>query len=560
MLVTKVFPLTVLFLVSFGSEERDYSRAIFRSSSLKESQEYFQQCHPVDVWNEHLGYVSVLTFLDFFDEYIMAKSFIWEIFNLHLQESGFSDVRVFAIFLSFDMIEDEWMRSLVKKDLTPQILTEFNDNFNHTQSKVTFFLDNPQLRLWQRFRASKDQVVVIDRCGRLTYKTMFPMTENLMRDYSTLLQYSDVKAAIRSTYNDDPCGGCDPTVYKAYLSSAVNNTDKEADPNKTDDNVNVDLKTANIENFEINFNESLEKNREASTVSAVLDEATDDTGNVTRDFSNATGSTESEAGCRCDKSATESSLDESNANGTEGTRRNQEDSSTVPAETVATNFEVQQDIPPKQEVTAHTSSDDDAVTAGYVEIENNSTSAAETTTLDAVGDDGVRQSDGNTDVSANNPDTCGQNKSICNANVASKDTYRLEQDPLPLRIIMQAPHLHKREMKKHTYLILKLGDPKFHGHLNSGIDVKPSINSRQDASIEAKSTEEQETVDTDKKDADQNYVFDMDEGPGLYGEVADYWRTEEDNDIIDENESYKSTIIYNEETKEDKTFSSETTK
>lgn len=34
----------------------------------------------------------------------------------------------------------------------------------------------------------------------------------------------------------------------------------------------------------------------------------------------------------------------------------------------------------------------------------------------------------------------------------------------------------------------------------------------------------------------------MDEGPGLYGEVADYWRTEEDNDITDENETYKSTV------------------
>lgn len=71
---------------------------------------------------------------------------------------------------------------------------------------------------------------------------------------------------------------------------------------------------------------------------------------------------------------------------------------------------------------------------------------------------------------------------FADVNVASEDTDHLEQDPLPLRIIMQAPHLHGREMKKHTYLILKVGDPKFHGHLNSEIDVTP-INSQQVLSI-----------------------------------------------------------------------------
>lgn len=200
------------------------------------------------------------------------------------------------------------------------------------------------------------------------------------------------------------------------MSSAVNNTDKEADPNKTDDDVNVDLKTANVENFAINFNESLEKDREASTVSTFPDEARDDTGDVTRDFSNATESTGSEDACRYDKGATESSLDESNANGTERTR-NQEENSTVLTETVATNFELQQDIRPKQEETAYTSSDDDAVTASYVEVESISTSAAETTTVDAVGDDGIRKSDRNTDVSTNSSDTCGQNKSICSMTI-----------------------------------------------------------------------------------------------------------------------------------------------
>lgn len=41
---------------------------------------------------------------------------------------------------------------------------------------------------------------------------MFPMIESLMRDYS-ILYTSDIKAAIEFTYNDDPCDGCDVSIY-----------------------------------------------------------------------------------------------------------------------------------------------------------------------------------------------------------------------------------------------------------------------------------------------------------------------------------------------------------
>lgn len=68
---------------------------------------------------------------------------------------------------------------------------------------------------------------------------------------------------------------------------------------------------------------------------------------------------------------------------------------------------------------------------------------------------------------------------------------------------------------------------------------------KDEASIEVKSAEEQEAVgaDTDEEDADRIYTFDADEGPGIYGEVVDYWRTQEDNnDITDEDKTYKSTV------------------
>jgi len=45
----------------------------------------------------------------------------------------------------------------------------------------------------------------------------------------------------------------------------------------------------------------------------------------------------------------------------------------------------------------------------------------------------------------------------------------------------------------------------------------------------------------------EKYIFDQDESPGLYGEIADYWRSYEDSDITDRNETsndnYKNSTV-----------------
>jgi len=48
-----------------------------------------------------------------------------------------------------------------------------------------------------------DHILVLDRCGRLVYQVISPWS---------LLTYPYVKAAILSTYNDDPCGPCNVTL------------------------------------------------------------------------------------------------------------------------------------------------------------------------------------------------------------------------------------------------------------------------------------------------------------------------------------------------------------
>lgn len=71
MLVAKlVLPVNVLLLVSLASEARYHSSLSrddrsFHAWERQEQQDpYFEQCRFVSAWKEHLGYVSVLAFLD----------------------------------------------------------------------------------------------------------------------------------------------------------------------------------------------------------------------------------------------------------------------------------------------------------------------------------------------------------------------------------------------------------------------------------------------------------------------------------------------------------------
>lgn len=50
-----------------------------------------------------------------------------------------------------------------------------------------------------------------------------------------------------------------------------------------------------------------------------------------------------------------------------------------------------------------------------------------------------------------------------------------------------------------------------------------------------------ETTGADEENVNQTYTFDENESPGLYGEVADYWKSYEDNDIADRNETFNDT-------------------
>ncbi|XP_046400261.1 uncharacterized protein LOC124166671 [Ischnura elegans] len=61
--------------------------------------------------------------------------------------------------------------------------------------------------IWDLLGAVKDDILIFDRCGRLTYHVIMPWS---------MLTYPYVKAALLSTYYDEPCGPCNDTVNSHY--------------------------------------------------------------------------------------------------------------------------------------------------------------------------------------------------------------------------------------------------------------------------------------------------------------------------------------------------------
>ncbi|TGZ54027.1 uncharacterized protein [Temnothorax longispinosus] len=452
--------VVALFFVSFVEAKYGFFSRVLRSSSSSDDDQswdlssawerrgdrYLEQCRFVDAWKEHLGYVSVLAFLDTAWHYSFRQAVMLELLSLRLRKSGFPDIRFFVITPPSDSMENErseddleievWRQIEAKHSFDMESLVN-NDFLKSNESGIVYLQDDPQSRLWERFGASRDQVITIDRCGKLTYDVMMPWS---------ILFFPYVKGAILSTYEEDPCGGCDfqPTIHQAPSHEEQLTTGEEKvnpEQSKTDANIDAIWTTESLEDAILRHESSSEEGREASTASSIpLEEVTNDTDHPIVSIESPTESTT----YRYNTNKTESQFDEGGSD--------LEDRNTTPENTE--NF----------------------------------------------GDDVF----------------------------------------LPLRIILYAPHVHKNseKAKKHSHLILTVGDPDLHGHLDSEVDVASPTDSWRGADSSVEGSEEWRPMETD---VNQNYTFDKDESPGLYGEVAEYWRNYEYSDIIDRNETFNDT-------------------
>ncbi|KAG8233157.1 hypothetical protein J437_LFUL014109 [Ladona fulva] len=72
--------------------------------------------------------------------------------------------------------------------------------------------------IWELMGAAKDDIMVFDRCGHLTYHVIMPWS---------LLTYPYVKAAVLSTYHDKPCGPCNRTSVSHHHDQHQANGESE---------------------------------------------------------------------------------------------------------------------------------------------------------------------------------------------------------------------------------------------------------------------------------------------------------------------------------------------
>lgn len=106
---------------------------------------------------------------------------------------------------------------------------------------------------------------------------------------------------------------------------------------------------------------------------------------------------------------------------------------------------------------------------------------------------------------------------------------------IPIRIIMHAPHFHVdgESTRMHEYLVLKTGSAEHHSHLGSH-DATRLYSGPQD--FHSKSgvipSEEIEA----KPWSMANVIYNKNESPGLYGEVADFWREAGSQEIYEDGE------------------------
>ncbi|CAD6208197.1 GSCOCG00010450001-RA-CDS [Cotesia congregata] len=160
----------------------------FITTGFNYSSEYSDtdKCPKAEFIAGQLGVVNVLGFLDPTQPSSYRQAVMLKVLKDRLKRSGLPEA-LFFVIINSRVSEDEENHSIssFKSAIAPDIF---------------IIEDNEQLNIRKNFNGSKDQVLVIDRCGYLAYQIVLPWS---------ILHFPYVKAAILSTHKDDPCGPCD---------------------------------------------------------------------------------------------------------------------------------------------------------------------------------------------------------------------------------------------------------------------------------------------------------------------------------------------------------------
>ncbi|XP_076633412.1 uncharacterized protein LOC143347786 isoform X2 [Colletes latitarsis] len=530
MSISTAILMTVLIYGSFADEEEQSSRAsqiIPYLHGLKVAQDGggYELCRPTKFWKEdQLGHVNVFAFLDPSWHYSYRQAIMLELLKNRLEKSNFSNILFFVVAPPVELPEDN-LEMKTWKDISKKNLVESESFWDakETQSddlgensekasKIIFIQDTHELGIWKNFHAYKDEMAVLDHCGRLTYQVIIPWS---------ILYFPYVKAAILSTYKEEPCGPCNeqpPLIrnlmdYEKYLFRNINPNYKEKDENS---NSYTKQTLGNLESESVTaFSEESKRTEDDKNASTVIpinfnlntndvtisDIAITDIPSVAAEASRTFNRTD-QFGI-----ASTENVKEHNNEKVDGIFAGNRSESTTEASFIISNLETIKDYSKKQD---HTSVNEHTTT-------NNNT-------INGT----------NTDAKRNDFHQDAINESLKNdyktltANVENKEIQVQKDKDLPLRIIMYAPHLHQEDqtMKRYTHLVLKMGTPDYHEHLhniNKDYNQPPRTSERSAVTLEDKKL--------------RKFVSNANESPGVYGEISDYWRITEDDEFNDRSEN-----------------------
>ncbi|XP_012282104.1 uncharacterized protein LOC105700642 isoform X2 [Orussus abietinus] len=549
-------------------------KALFKVKKRHEDWSYLEQCGVVKFWrNEQPGVVSVLAFLDASWKFSHGQATMLRLLRDRFERSGLYDVRFFVVnaISSTSSPEDEEERE-VWEEVSP-----FEDDFQLRENSVEALMkeagpdilmiqDTEDLRIWEELHASKDQIAVVDRCGRLTYQVIVPWS---------ILHFPYVKAAILSTYEDDPCGTCNrtsesPTVEPIDQQSPDNLRLENEEHNFLDDGnyhtTSFSYKLSeNLADTTVTTSEDATKNSEVelSTTKGGKDpEVTTPSFNIAGDSDEKLVQEKNE-GERINDLSTENNVNEETTRSyfssefesedvtdfrtedltevdTPSTRNSEIGDPLTENTAIEVDFQTEE---PRMTVDTSTEIDNFEVepitTDTSLEMNFEETSTDQDALLEDVEE--VKENFVEVPSLLSSLEESREEEQINSEEHDTKhvvDDFSDPDDVMPIRIIMHAPHLHERNhaIKKHEYLVLKTGVPDYHEHLDPGEEIElshriPGFKKLDKLSMKelaadlgSEEVNEEGKKGTRRKNGVLLDIFGNDESPGFYGEDADYWR------------------------------------
>ncbi|XP_072366807.1 selenoprotein Pb-like isoform X1 [Scyliorhinus torazame] len=108
------------------------------------------------------------------------------------------------------------IRYMIVNEKTPQSRAMLWELKRHAPEDMLIYQQSPfQHDIWSILQANKDDFLIYDRCGKLTFHIVLP--------YS-YLHFRYTEAAIRATYKKDVCGNCDVSNFNLAVIAEENIT------------------------------------------------------------------------------------------------------------------------------------------------------------------------------------------------------------------------------------------------------------------------------------------------------------------------------------------------